>query len=47
MFSYMLKTFPAQYIFAGYAVRRSISVVSTMIDGVLTFDVFSYIYLVS
>ena len=45
MFSYMLKTFPAQYIFAGYAVRRSISVVSTMIDGVLTFDVFSYIYL--
>lgn len=45
MFSYMLKTFPAQYIFAGYAVRRSTSVVSTMIDGELIFDVFSYIYL--
>ena len=45
MFSYMLKTFPAQYIFAGYAVRRSISVVSTMVDGSLIFDVFSYIYL--
>lgn len=45
MFNYMFKTLPSQYIYAGYAVRRSISVVSTMVDGKLIFDVFSYVYL--
>ena len=45
MFNYMLKNLTAQYIFAGYAVRKSTSVISSMIDGKLVFDVFTYVYL--
>ena len=45
MFNYMLKNLPADYIFAGYAVRKSTSVISSMIDGKLVFDVFTYVYL--
>ena len=43
--SYMMKNLPAEYIFAGYAVKKSTSVVSTMVDGKLLFDVFTYIYI--
>jgi hypothetical protein len=40
----MMKNLPAKYIFAGYAVKKSTSVVSSMVDGKLVFDVFTYVY---
>jgi len=43
--SYMMKSLPADYIFAGYAVKKSTSVISTTIDGKLVFDVFTYVYI--
>lgn len=43
--SYMMKNLPADYIFAGYAVKKSTSVISTMVDGKLLFDVFTYVYI--
>lgn len=43
--SYMMKNLPVDYIFAGYAVKKSTSVVSTMVDGKLLFDVFTYVYI--
>jgi len=39
-----MKNLPAKYIFAGYAVKKSTSVVSSMVDGKLVFDVFTYVY---
>lgn len=45
MFGYTFKTIPAQYAYAGYAVRKSTSVISTMVDDKLVFDVFTYVYI--
>lgn len=43
--SYMFKNLPAEYIYAGYAVKKSTSIISTMVEGKLVFDVFTYTYL--
>lgn len=45
MFGYMFKSLPAQYIFAGYNVRKSLSIVTSNIDDKIVYDVFLYTYI--
>ena len=44
MFKYLMKSLPAQYIFAGYNVRKSLSVVTSTVNGQLVYDIFEYTY---
>lgn len=45
MFGNLLKNFPAQYIYAGYCVRKSNAVLTTAVDHKMLYDVFVYTYL--
>lgn len=44
MFKYLMKSLPAQYVFAGYNVRKSLSVVTSTVNGQLVYDIFEYTY---
>ncbi|MBQ8659414.1 MAG: hypothetical protein IJ475_01060 [Bacilli bacterium] len=44
MFNYLMKSLPAQYVFGGYNVRKSLSIVTATIDGQLVYDIFEYTY---
>ena len=44
MFNYMLKNLPAKYIFGGYSVRKSFTVMTSHEDGKLVYDTFLYTY---
>ena len=39
-----LKNIPAQYIYGGYCVRRSLSVMTSVIDNKVVYDVFNFSY---
>lgn len=43
--SLMLKTIPAQYVFAGYNVRKGLSVMSHVENGRMVYDIFVYSYM--
>lgn len=45
MLSLMLKNIPAKYAFAGYNVRRGLSVMMTNMNGKMVYDIFLYTYL--
>lgn len=44
MFGYMLKNLPAKYIYAGYGVRKSLTILTTEENGRIIYDVFLYTY---
>lgn len=45
MFSYLLKSIPAEFAFAGYNVRKSLSILTQEINGQIVYDVFLYTYI--
>ena len=45
MFGNLLKNLPAKYVYAGYLVRKSVAVMTTVIDNKIVYDVFLYTYL--
>lgn len=45
MFNYLLKNIPAEFAFAGYNVRKSLSIVTHEIDDKIVYDVFLYTYI--
>ena len=45
MFGYMLKNLPAKYVFAGYSVRKSYTILTSVIDGRVVYDSFLYTYI--
>lgn len=45
MFGSMFKNFPAQYVFAGYTIRKGLTSMTTTIDGNIVYDAFSYTYI--
>lgn len=44
MFNYMLKNLPAKYIYAGYNIRKSLTIMTTNDKGKIIYDVFLYTY---
>lgn len=44
MFGYLIKSFPSKYIFAGYSVRRSLTVMTSVINNNVVYDVFEFSY---
>lgn len=44
MLKYLLKNLPAKYIYAGYCVRKSLTIMSTESNGRMLYDVFLYTY---
>jgi len=44
MFGYMLKNLPAKYVFAGYSVRKSLTILTSEVNGHIVYDVFLYTY---
>lgn len=44
MFKYLMKNLPSQYIFAGYSVRKSFSVMTKEVEGKIVYDAFLYTY---
>ncbi len=45
MFGYALKNLPAKYVYAGYSVRKSVTVLTKEVDGQVVYDTFLYTYL--
>ena len=45
MFGLMLKNIPSKYAFAGYNVRKSLSVMMTNINGKMVYDIFLFTYI--
>ena len=45
MFGYTFKQLPAQYLFGGYSVRRSYTVMTNVVDGKVVYDTFLYTYI--
>ena len=41
----MLKSLPAQYVFAGFNVKKGLSVASRVVEGKMLYDIFEYTYL--
>jgi len=44
MLGYMFKNLPAKYIFAGYGVRKSLTILTSQENGRIIYDVFLYTY---
>ena len=44
MFNYMLKNIPAKYIFGGYSVRKSFTIMTSIENGKLVYDSFLFTY---
>ncbi len=44
MFGMVLKNIPAKYAFAGYSVRKGLSVMMTNMNGKMVYDIFIYSY---
>lgn len=44
MFNMMLKNIPAKYVFAGYSVRKSLTVMTSVENGKTVYDTFLYTY---
>ena len=45
MFGYALKNLPAKYVFAGYSIRKSITILTKEVNGEVIYDTFEYTYL--
>ena len=45
MFGYALKNLPSKYVYAGYSVRKSVTVLTTEVNGEVVYDTFLYTYL--
>ncbi len=45
MLNLMLKNIPTKYAFAGYSIRKGISVMMTNMDGKMVYDIFLYTYI--
>ncbi len=45
MFGYMLKNLPAKYVFAGYSIRKSYTILTSVVDGHVVYDSFMYTYI--
>lgn len=44
MLGYMLKNLPAKYVYAGYNIRKSLTIMTSNINGRIVYDVFLYTY---
>lgn len=44
MFNYLLKNLPAKYIYAGYNVRKGLTIMTSEINGRIVYDAFEYTY---
>ncbi len=44
MFGYLIKNTPAKYIYAGYSVRKSLTVMTSVINNQIIYDVFEFSY---
>lgn len=44
MFNYMLKNIPAKYVFGGYSVRKSFTIMTSVENGKLVYDSFLFTY---
>lgn len=44
MFKYLMKNLPSQYIFAGYSVRKSFTIMTKEVEGKIVYDAFLYTY---
>ncbi len=44
MFNYMLKNIPAKYVFGGYSVRKSFTIMTSIENGKLVYDSFLFTY---
>ena len=42
---FLVKSLPSQYVFAGYNVRKGLSVMSQVVDGKMLYDIFQYSYM--
>lgn len=45
MLNNIFKNFPAEYVFAGYTVRKGLTTMTTSVDGQILYDVFLYSYI--
>jgi len=45
MFGVTFKNLPAEYVFAGYSIRKSLTKVSRVVEGKLIYDTFVYTYI--
>lgn len=45
MFNYMFKNLPSKYVFAGYGVRKGLTILTTDYNGRIIYDVFLYTYI--
>ena len=45
MFGYTFKNLPSKYVFAGYSIRKSLTVMTSIEDGKLVYDVFLFTYI--
>ncbi len=45
MFSYMFKNLPSKYVFAGYSIRKSLTIMTSVENGKIVYDVFLYTYI--
>lgn len=44
MLGYMLKNLPSKYVYAGYSIRKSLTIMTSNINGRIVYDVFLYTY---
>lgn len=44
MFNYMLKNLPSQYVFGGYSVRKSLTILTSQVNGRTVYDEFLLTY---
>lgn len=45
MFNYLLKNLPSKYVFAGYNVRKSLTIMTQVVNDKIVYDIFLYTYL--
>lgn len=45
MFGYMFKNFPAQYVFAGYTIRKGLTSMTSTLGDKIIYDAFLYTYI--
>lgn len=44
MFNYLMKSLPSKYIYAGYNVRKSTSIMTSVVEKKVVYDIFSFTY---
>ena len=44
MFNYLMKNLPSKFVYAGYNVRKSITVMTSVVEEKVVYDIFSFTY---